>query len=122
MIIRNSHLIDPKSGTDGARDIRINDENGTISDISTAGTLMPENEEEVIDADGIMAVPGLVDGHGHFRDPGFTDKEDILNMIDLPIGDNKPFKHNALWDALVTYKCFQKVLYVNKIEGEEVKK
>lgn len=51
----------------------------------------------------------------------FTDKEDILNMIDLPIGDNKPFKHNALWDALVTYKCFQKVLYVNKIEGEEVK-
>ena len=78
MIIRNSHLIDPKSGTDGARDIRINDENGTISDISTAGTLMPENEEEVIDADGIMAVPGLVDGHVHFRDPGFTDKEDIM--------------------------------------------
>ena len=32
---------------------------------------------EVIDASGLVAAPGLVDVHVHFRDPGFTYKEDI---------------------------------------------
>ncbi len=30
-----------------------------------------------IDAGGMIVAPGLVDAHVHFRDPGFTDKEDI---------------------------------------------
>lgn len=33
---------------------------------------------EVLDAAGCIIAPGLVDVHVHFRDPGFTDKEDIL--------------------------------------------
>ncbi|MBR7089341.1 MAG: dihydroorotase [Lachnospiraceae bacterium] len=33
--------------------------------------------DEVIDAAGLIAAPGLVDVHVHFRDPGFTAKEDI---------------------------------------------
>lgn len=36
-----------------------------------------ENADEVIDAAGLIAAPGLVDVHVHFRDPGFTAKEDI---------------------------------------------
>ena len=32
---------------------------------------------EVIDAEGLLAAPGLVDVHVHFRDPGFPEKEDI---------------------------------------------
>ena len=32
---------------------------------------------EVIDAAGCIVAPGLVDVHVHFRDPGFTHKEDI---------------------------------------------
>lgn len=36
-----------------------------------------ENADEVIDASGLIAAPGLVDVHVHFRDPGFTAKEDI---------------------------------------------
>lgn len=31
----------------------------------------------MIDAEGLVAAPGLVDVHSHFRDPGFTYKEDI---------------------------------------------
>lgn len=35
-------------------------------------------EAEKIDAAGLTAAPGLVDLHVHLRDPGFTEKEDIL--------------------------------------------
>ena len=31
----------------------------------------------ILDAKGLTAIPGLVDAHVHFRDPGFTWKEDI---------------------------------------------
>ena len=40
-------------------------------------TKIDENADEVIDAAGLIAAPGLVDVHVHFRDPGFTAKEDI---------------------------------------------
>ncbi len=36
-----------------------------------------ENEAQVIDCSGCVVGPGLVDIHVHFRDPGFTYKEDI---------------------------------------------
>lgn len=38
---------------------------------------LSENYEKVIDARGLTVAPGLVDVHVHFRDPGFTYKEDI---------------------------------------------
>lgn len=36
---------------------------------------LPE-AEETIDASGMFVLPGLVDSHAHFRDPGYTHKED----------------------------------------------
>ena len=33
---------------------------------------------EVLDATGLVVAPGLVDVHVHFRDPGFTHKEDMF--------------------------------------------
>ena len=33
--------------------------------------------ERILDAEGLTIAPGLVDTHVHFRDPGFTYKEDI---------------------------------------------
>ncbi|MBP5282929.1 MAG: dihydroorotase, partial [Lachnospiraceae bacterium] len=36
-----------------------------------------EKECQVIDAEGLIVAPGLVDVHVHFREPGFTYKEDI---------------------------------------------
>lgn len=35
-------------------------------------------DDQIIDGTGLMASPGLVDVHVHFRDPGFTYKEDII--------------------------------------------
>lgn len=79
MLIRDTFMIDPKSGTCGSRDIKVNTDTGVISAITCAGALTPDKNEEVIEADGLTTVPGLVDGHVHFRDPGFPEKEDIIS-------------------------------------------
>ena len=39
---------------------------------------LPKHEMQTIDAEGYIVAPGLVDVHVHFRDPGFTEKEDIF--------------------------------------------
>ncbi len=38
----------------------------------------PDNEHQLINGKGLTALPGFIDVHVHFRDPGLTDKEDIL--------------------------------------------
>jgi len=40
-------------------------------------TKIPPKSEEVIDINGNPILPGLIDAHVHFRDPGFTYKEDF---------------------------------------------
>lgn len=74
ILIQNSYLADPGTGTEGYYDILIDG-----SKIVKIGEKLqtPEGECEVIDATGLIAAPGLVDVHVHFRDPGFTQKEDI---------------------------------------------
>ena len=72
--------MDPQSGTEGIRDIIIEDGKilGIYLDESEwKDKIRPGQELEVIDAKGKVVAPGLVDGHVHFRDPGFTYKEDI---------------------------------------------
>ena len=75
MLIKNGFLIDPASDTERLVDLRITD--GLIQALADAGTLTPENGEDELDAAGLMISPGLVDTHIHFRDPGFTYKEDL---------------------------------------------
>ena len=45
--------------------------------ISTVGTIGDVAQAEVIDADGLVALPGLVDLHSHLREPGREDAETI---------------------------------------------
>ena len=73
LMIRNSYLIDPASGTEGKRDILI--DNGRVVKIER--NLLPPAGASVIDAGGMIVCPGLIDTHSHFRDPGFTEKEDL---------------------------------------------
>lgn len=74
LLIKNGYRIDPKSGLEGKMDIltegtRIVKIAEKIEDVP-AGT-------KVLDASGMVVAPGLVDVHVHFREPGFTYKEDI---------------------------------------------
>lgn len=73
MLIKNGFIMDPASGRSCTGDIRIG--GNVISDIGR--DLVPEPDEEVIDAQGLTVAPGLVDTHVHFRDPGFTYKETL---------------------------------------------
>ncbi|WP_428927622.1 allantoinase AllB [Marinibacterium sp. SX1] len=58
-----------------AADILIRD--GLVAALAKPGQIAPEGHE-VIDATGLFALPGLIDVHVHFRDPGMTHKEDWL--------------------------------------------
>ena len=79
LLIENVYMIDPKSGNEENCDILT--DGGKIAKIAPglAETLSPDQlaECERIDGTGLIAAPGLVDVHVHFRDPGFTYKEDI---------------------------------------------
>ena len=75
-IIKGSHVIDPSQHLDDISNIYI--ENGTVAGISAGEPNEGWETAEVIEAAGLYAVPGLVDIHVHFRDPGFTEKEDIF--------------------------------------------
>ncbi len=72
MLIKNGYLINPATNTEGITDIRV--ENGIIVEM---GQLTAINEEEVLDIKGLTIAAGLIDTHIHFRDPGFTYKEDL---------------------------------------------
>ena len=75
LLIQNCYMIDPASVTEGRRDILI--DHGRIVKIEKH--LMAPQGASVLDAAGMIACPGLIDTHSHFRDPGFTYKEDLIS-------------------------------------------
>lgn len=82
LLIKNIQLIDPKSNKECITDILIDDDKISRIEKNISIEYIKENydiDEEIalIDGSGLVAAPGLVDVHVHFRDPGFTHKEDI---------------------------------------------
>lgn len=76
LLIKNGYVIDPQNNLEGKMDILV--ENGKIKEI--ASVINRENNTcNIIDAAGYIVSSGLVDVHVHFRDPGFTYKEDIFS-------------------------------------------
>lgn len=80
LLIQSCRLIDPKSGIDMVTNITV--DKGKIVCIGadsskTSEQLTAQSNIQVIDAAGLVAAPGLIDVHVHFRDPGLTYKEDI---------------------------------------------
>lgn len=71
-LIRNGRVIDPASGKDGIYDILVED--GMIASVDAS---IPKGDNDIIDAAGCFVMPGLVDLHVHFREPGFEYKETI---------------------------------------------
>ncbi len=74
LLIKNGLVIDPSQDLCEKKDIYVKDGRilGMEEKISTAAV-----ECDMIDATGCIVAPGLVDVHVHFRDPGFTYKEDV---------------------------------------------
>ena len=76
MRIENIRIIDPANARDEIGNIYIVN-NRIVSQPEYAQSNLDNNEDSVIDGSGLIAGPGLVDVHVHFRDPGQTHKEDI---------------------------------------------
>ena len=73
ILIKNGRIINPATKFDRISDILIRD--GKIDMIRDN---IDYDSEYEINASGMIVCPGLIDIHVHFRDPGFTHKEDIL--------------------------------------------
>lgn len=75
ILIKNGRLIDPKTKRDEVIDILV--EGNKIIQIEK--NINRDHSINIIDARNLIVAPGLIDVHVHFRDPGFTYKEDIVS-------------------------------------------
>lgn len=72
IVIQGGRVVDPSQGIDRVMDVRL--ENGVVSEL---GATLDARGAEVIDAEGLVVAPGLIDLHVHLREPGGEHKETI---------------------------------------------
>lgn len=77
VLIKSGKLINPATNFERIVDISIEDD--LIKEISPSISSDYFEYDDIIDAKGMVVSPGLIDIHSHFRDPGFTHKEDLLS-------------------------------------------
>ena len=76
IVIKGGRIVDPGRNIDAEGDVWLDGDK--IKKVVLGGEHGELTEgAQVIDAAGKVVAPGLVDVHVHFRDPGFTYKEDI---------------------------------------------
>jgi len=71
-LLRGARVVDPASNTDGPADVLVVDE--TVEEI---GAEVSSGGAEVLDCNGLVVTPGLVDLHAHLREPGREDAETV---------------------------------------------
>jgi dihydroorotase len=74
LLIRNVTLVSAA----GQRRVNISITDGAFSAILDSGVTPFAPARETIDATGLVALPGLIDGHVHLREPGLTHEETWL--------------------------------------------
>lgn len=72
ILIKNGRVLNPSENMDKVMDIYVED--GVIKEKAEG---IEKDADKVLDAKGCFVMPGLIDLHVHFRDPGLTYKEDI---------------------------------------------
>ncbi|MHC4249767.1 MAG: dihydroorotase [Planctomycetota bacterium] len=75
VLIRGGRVIDPASKLDAVRDVILSE--GRVTEVGKK--LRSPKGTEVIEANGLWVVPGLIDIHVHLREPGGTSKETIFS-------------------------------------------
>ena len=73
LLIRGGRVIDPDSGRDELADVLVRD--GLVDAIGPGLDASPGGQ--VIEAEGCLVTPGLIDPHVHLREPGGESKETI---------------------------------------------
>ncbi|MHC4885935.1 MAG: dihydroorotase [Planctomycetota bacterium] len=75
LLIQNGTVIDPSQGLNDRVDLRVVE--GRVAEIAPG--LTPKEGEVCYDASGCTVVPGLVDAHVHFREPGNEEVETMAS-------------------------------------------
>jgi len=73
LLIKNGRVIDPANGIDKECDVLIAD--GKIAEVGR----IEKSAQTIIDAEGKLVTPGLIDIHVHFREPGDEEEETIAS-------------------------------------------
>lgn len=73
LLVQNAMMVLPDGIVEG--DLRV--ANGRIKTVAPQGGLVSQNGEHVIDGSGLHLLPGAIDPHVHFRDPGNPEKENL---------------------------------------------
>ena len=73
LLVRNVRIVDPAQKLDGPSALLVRD--GMVAAIGAQAE--QEAGAEILDGQGRLLVPGLIDLHAHFREPGQTAKENI---------------------------------------------
>ncbi|MBI5378634.1 MAG: dihydroorotase [Nitrospirae bacterium] len=80
ILIKGGRVVDPASGVDGLFDLLLKE--GKVAELRPSGkTASSGKEYEILSAEGHVVVPGLVDIHVHFREPGFEYRETIATGV-----------------------------------------
>ncbi len=126
MLIKGGHVIDPKNNIDAVMDVAIHD--GKI--VQVAAGIPRENAFQVVDAQGLYVVPGLIDIHGHHffgTEPdaylsnsftalppdGFTFRSGITTVVDVGGAgwrNFKTFKAQTIETAKTRVLCFLNIV------------
>jgi dihydroorotase len=75
LLIGSTRVLDPRAGIDRPADVLVRD--GQIAELGEPGTLEAPEGAEVMEGEGLVALPAFVDPHVHLRTPGREDEEDI---------------------------------------------
>src|SRR6201987_2945259 len=74
-LLRDVHVLDPRTGLDARHDVRVRD--GEIAELAPPETLERTDGEELIEGRGRHLLPAFFDPHVHLRTPGQEHKEDL---------------------------------------------
>ena len=75
LVVEGGTIVTPETTEPG--DVAIRD--GVFAAVGTRGAFSGAQVDERLDATGLHVMTGVIDGHVHFRDPGFPAKEDFAS-------------------------------------------
>jgi dihydroorotase len=81
LFITGGRVVDPAASLDSLRDVRVRD--GRIAEIGER--LECAQDEELVDAGGMIVAPGFIDMHVHLREPGYPQKETIATGTEAAV-------------------------------------